>query len=135
MLRLGCRRRVLPRDGTDAPDHARPEHGCALLHGDDFRVRCRVAAAISLPKMFPMLMTAAGTVTAAKVFVLGAGVAGLQAIATARRLGAVVRAYDVRQAVKEQVESVGAKFVGLNLEAGASEGNGGYAKEMDEKFY
>src|SRR5439155_15361507 len=92
-------------------------------------------SAISLPKMFPMLMTPAGTITAAKVFVLGAGVAGLQAIATARRLGAVVRAYDVRQAVKEQVESVGAKFVGLNLEAGASEGNGGYAKAMDESFY
>src|SRR3989441_12845515 len=80
-------------------------------------------------------MTAAGTITAAKVFVLGAGVAGLQAIATARRLGAVVWAYDVRQAVKEQVESVGAKFVGLSLEAGASEDNGGYAKAMDEQFY
>src|SRR5438132_575547 len=92
-------------------------------------------AAISLPKMFPMLMTAAGTITAAKVFVLGAGVAGLQAIATARRLGAVVRAYDVRQAVKEQVESVGATFVGLSLEAGTSEDNGGYAKAMDEQFY
>ena len=92
-------------------------------------------AAISLPKMFPMLMTAAGTITAAKAFVLGAGVAGLQAIATARRLGAVVRAYDVRQAVKEQVESLGAKFVGLSLEAGASEDNGGYAKAMDEQFY
>src|SRR5256712_4685089 len=92
-------------------------------------------AATSLPKMFPMLMTAAGTITAAKVFVLGAGVAGLQAIATARRLGAVVRAYDVRQAVKEQVESLGAKFVGLSLEAGTSEDNGGYAKAMDEQFY
>ena len=87
-------------------------------------------AAISLPKVFPMLMTAAS-----KVFVLGAGVAGLQAIATARRLGAVVWAYDVRQAVKEQVESVGAKFVALNLEAGASEDNGGYAKAMDQEFY
>src|SRR5437667_11004187 len=92
-------------------------------------------AAVSLPKMFPMLMTAAGTITAAKVFVLGAGVAGLQAIATARRLGAVVRAYDVRQAVKEQVESLGAKFVGLSLEAGASEDNGGFAKAMDVQFY
>src|SRR5437667_1321693 len=92
-------------------------------------------AAISLPKMFPMLMTPAGTITAAKVFVLGAGVAGLQAIATARRLGAVVRAYDVRQAVKEQVESVGATVVGLNLEAGTSEDNGGYAKAMDEPFH
>src|SRR2546426_7827456 len=92
-------------------------------------------AAISLPKMFPMLMTAAGTITAAKVFVLGAGVAGLQAIATARRLGAVVRAYDVRQAVKEQVESVGATFVGLNLEAGTSEDNGGYFKGRGGGFF
>src|SRR2546428_9662486 len=73
-------------------------------------------------------MTAAGTIAAAKVFVLGAGVAGLQAIATARRLGAIVRAYDVRQAVKEQVESVGATFVGLNLEAGTAEDNGGYVQ-------
>jgi NAD(P) transhydrogenase subunit alpha len=88
-----------------------------------------------LPKMFPMLMTAAGTVTPAKVFVLGAGVAGLQAIATARRLGAVVSAYDVRAAVKEQVESVGAKFVVLDMEAEAAEGKGGYAKAMDESFY
>src|SRR3989442_11509363 len=80
-------------------------------------------------------MTAGGTIAAAKVFVVGAGVAGLQAIATARRLGAIVRAYDVRQAVKEQVESVGATFVGLNLEAGTAEDNGGYAKAMDEQFY
>ena len=80
-------------------------------------------------------MTAAGTVTPAKVFVLGAGVAGLQAIATARRLGAVVHAYDVRPAVKEQVESVGAKFVMLDVDAQASEDKGGYAKAMDEAFY
>src|SRR2546428_7988390 len=80
-------------------------------------------------------MTAAGTIAAAKVFVLGAGVAGLQAIATARRLGAIVRAYDVRQAVKEQVESVGATFVGLNLEAGTAEDNGGFAKAEDEEFF
>ena len=73
-------------------------------------------AASHLPKMFPLLMTAAGTLTPAKVFVLGAGVAGLQAIATARRLGAVVCAYDVRPAVKEQVESVGAKFVSLEVD-------------------
>lgn len=92
-------------------------------------------AATHLPKIFPMLMTAAGTITPAKVFVLGAGVAGLQAIATARRLGAVVSAYDVRQAVKEQVESVGAKFVSLPLEVGAAEDRGGYAKAMDEDFY
>jgi len=92
-------------------------------------------AASHLPKMFPLLMTAAGTLTPAKVFVLGAGVAGLQAIATARRLGAVVCAYDVRAAVKEQVESVGAKFVSLEVDAQGSEDKGGYAKAMDEAFY
>jgi H+-translocating NAD(P) transhydrogenase subunit alpha len=92
-------------------------------------------AASHLPKMFPLLMTAAGTLTPAKVFVLGAGVAGLQAIATARRLGAVVCAYDVRPAVKEQVESVGAKFVSLEVDAQGSEDKGGYAKAMDEAFY
>lgn len=92
-------------------------------------------AAVTLPKMFPMLMTAAGTITPAKVFVLGAGVAGLQAIATARRLGAVVCAYDVRSAVKEQVESVGAKFVVLDVDSGGSEDKGGYAKAMDDAFY
>ena len=92
-------------------------------------------AAMHLPKMFPMLMTAAGTLTPAKVFVLGAGVAGLQAIATARRLGAVVCAYDVRPVVKEQVESVGAKFIVLDIESKSSEDKGGYAKAMDEQFY
>ena len=92
-------------------------------------------AAETLPKMFPMLMTAAGTLTPAQVFVVGAGVAGLQAIATAKRLGAVVRAYDVRPAVKEQIESLGAKFVELPVEAKGSEDSGGYAKEMDESFY
>ena len=92
-------------------------------------------AADALPKMFPMLTTAAGTVAPARVFVIGAGVAGLQAIATARRLGAVVEAYDVRPAVKEQVESLGAKFVELPLEAAESEDRGGYAKQMDEEFY
>ena len=97
--------------------------------------RAVLLAATTLPKMFPMLMTAAGTVTAAKVFVLGAGVAGLQAIASARRLGAVVSAYDIRSAVKEQIESLGAKFVVLNIEAGASEDKGGYAKAMGEEFY
>jgi NAD(P) transhydrogenase subunit alpha len=92
-------------------------------------------AASTLPKIFPMLMTAAGTITAARVFILGAGVAGLQAIATARRLGAVVSAYDVRDAAREQVESLGAKFVALPLDAGASQDKGGYAKAMDEEFY
>ena len=97
--------------------------------------RAVLLAATSLPKIFPMLMTAAGTVTAAKAFILGAGVAGLQAIATARRLGAVVSAYDVRTAVKEQIESLGGKFVVLNIDAAASEDKGGYAKAMGEDFY
>jgi NAD(P) transhydrogenase subunit alpha len=92
-------------------------------------------AAEVLPRIFPMLMTAAGTLTPARVFVIGAGVAGLQAIATAHRLGAVVQAYDVRDAVKDQVKSVGAKFVELPLETGGSETAGGYAKAMDESFY
>ena len=92
-------------------------------------------AAESLPRMFPMLMTAAGTISPARVFVVGVGVAGLQAIATARRLGAVVRAYDVRPAVKEQVESLGAKFVELPLEAGDAEDKGGYAKRLEDDFY
>ena len=85
-------------------------------------------AAKTLPKLFPMLMTAAGTITPAKVFVIGAGVAGLQAIATARRLGSVVSAYDVRPAVKDQIVSVGAKFISLDVEATAAEDKGGYAK-------
>ena len=92
-------------------------------------------AADTLPKLFPLLMTAAGTIPPAKVFVLGAGVAGLQAVATARRLGAVVEAYDVRPSVKEQIESLGARFVMLPLEAGDSQTAGGYAKAQSEEFY
>ena len=92
-------------------------------------------AAEHLPKMFPMMMTAAGTVKPAKVMVLGAGVAGLQAIASSKRLGARVEAYDIRAAVKEQIESLGAKFVDLQLDAGDAEDKGGYAKAMDEAFY
>jgi NAD(P) transhydrogenase subunit alpha len=92
-------------------------------------------AAETLPRMFPMLMTAAGTVAPAKVFIVGAGVAGLQAIATAKRLGGVVRAYDVRPAVKEQVESLGGKFVEFQLETTTAENQGGYAKAMTEEFY
>lgn len=87
-----------------------------------------VMAAEALPKIFPMLMTAAGTLQAARVFIVGVGVAGLQAISTARRLGAVVSAFDVRAAVKEQVLSVGAKFVELPVDA--ADGAGGYAKEQ-----
>lgn len=97
--------------------------------------RAVLLAASELPKMFPMMMTAAGTLTAAKAFVIGAGVAGLQAIATCRKLGAVVSAYDVRPACREQVESLGGKFVELPLDASSSEDKGGYAKAMDEEFY
>ena len=89
-------------------------------------------AANHLPKFFPLLMTAAGTVAPARVLVMGAGVAGLQAIATARRLGAVVEAYDVRPAVKDEVHSLGATFLELPLEA--QEGAGGYAREQSEDF-
>ena len=91
-------------------------------------------AAASLDRMMPMLMTAAGTLAATRVLVLGAGVAGLQALATAKRLGAVTSGYDIRAAAAEQVRSVGAKFVDLGLE-GSGEGSGGYAKSMDESFY
>ena len=89
-------------------------------------------AAESLGKFFPMMMTAAGTVAPSRVLVMGAGVAGLQAIATARRLGAVVSAYDVRPAVKEEVQSLGATFIELPLET--QEGEGGYAREQSEEF-
>lgn len=92
-------------------------------------------AANALPRMFPMLMTAAGTISAARVFVMGAGVAGLQAISAARRLGAKVEAYDVRPVVKEQVQSLGAKFVELPLESADAQDKGGYAKAQDESFY
>ena len=92
-------------------------------------------AANQLPRMFPMLMTAAGTVAPARVFIVGAGVAGLQAISASRRLGARVEAYDVRPAVKEQVQSLGAKFVELPLESADAEDKGGYAKAQDESFY
>jgi NAD(P) transhydrogenase subunit alpha len=87
-------------------------------------------AASSLPRFFPMMMTAAGTIVAAKVLVMGAGVAGLQAIATARRLGAQVWGYDVRSAVREQVESLGAKFLVLDLGVADAEDTGGYAKAL-----
>ena len=94
--------------------------------------RAVLYAASTLPRFFPLLMTAAGTVKPARVLVLGAGVAGLQAIATARRLGAVVTGFDVRPAVKEQVESLGARFLELDLGAQDTETSGGYAKELDE---
>jgi NAD(P) transhydrogenase subunit alpha len=92
-------------------------------------------AASRLPRFFPLLMTAAGTISPSRVFVIGAGVAGLQAIGTAKRLGAVVEAYDTRPAVREQVESLGAKFVELPLESKDAEAAGGYAKAQSEEFY
>src|SRR6267154_583418 len=92
-------------------------------------------AAGELPKIFPMLTTAAGTITPARVLVIGAGVAGLQAIATARRLGAVVSAYDLRPATKEQVQSLGGRFVELPIEAKDSEDERGYGAAQDESFY
>jgi len=94
--------------------------------------RAVLIAAESLPKFFPLLTAAAGTVRPAKVLVLGAGVAGLQAIATARRLGAMVSAYDVRAAAAEQVESVGGRFVELDFDTTGAEGSGGYAAALDE---
>ena len=92
-------------------------------------------AADTLPRMFPLMMTAGGTLTPARVFVIGAGVAGLQAIATARRLGAVVEGYDIRPAAREQIESLGARVVELPMEAGNAQDEGGYARAMDEDFY
>lgn len=96
--------------------------------------RSVLIGAMTLPKYFPMFMTAAGTVLAAKVFVIGAGVAGLQAIATARRLGATVEATDTRPAVKEQVESLGARWTGVDTSESAQDA-GGYAKELSADFY
>jgi NAD(P) transhydrogenase subunit alpha len=92
-------------------------------------------AADTLPRIFPMLTTAAGTITPARVFVIGAGVAGLQAIATARRLGAVTSAYDMRPAAKEQVQSLGGRFVELPIEATDAQDAGGYARAQSEDFY
>ncbi len=92
-------------------------------------------AADRLPRLFPMLTTAAGTITPARVFIIGAGVAGLQAIATARRLGAVTSAYDMRPVAKEQVQSLGGRFVELPVEAKDAQDSRGYARAQDEPFY
>ena len=96
--------------------------------------KCVLLAANASHRMFPMNMTAAGTMNAPRVFVMGAGVAGLQACATAKRLGAIVEAYDVRPAAREQILSVGAKPVELDLDTGEAEGSGGYAKAQGEDF-
>ena len=97
--------------------------------------KAALLAAGALNKMYPMMITAAGTITPARVFVVGAGVAGLQAIATSRRLGAVVQAYDVRPAVKEEVKSLGARFLELDLETDGAQTAGGYAQAMGDEFY
>ena len=97
--------------------------------------KAAVLAADTLPRIFPMLTTAAGTITPARVLIIGVGVAGLQAIATARRLGAVVSAYDVRPAAKEQVLSLGARFVELPIEAKDAQDARGYATAQGEEFY
>ncbi|MGC1482486.1 MAG: Re/Si-specific NAD(P)(+) transhydrogenase subunit alpha [Candidatus Acidiferrum sp.] len=94
-----------------------------------------IVAADTLPRLFPMMTTAAGTITPARVFIIGCGVAGLQAIATARRLGAVVSAYDLRPAVKEQVQSLGGRFVELPIEAKDAQDARGYATAQGEEFY
>lgn len=94
-----------------------------------------IIAASFLPRFFPMLMTAAGTVAPAKVFIIGAGVAGLQAVATSKRLGAVVEAFDTRPVVKEQIESLGARFVELDLGGEQTEGEGGYAKQVSKELH
>jgi len=94
-----------------------------------------VLAADKLPRIFPMLTTAAGTITPARVFIIGAGVAGLQAISTARRLGAVATAYDLRPAAKEQVQSLGGRFLELPIEAKDAQDSRGYARPQDETFY
>jgi NAD(P) transhydrogenase subunit alpha len=96
--------------------------------------RAVLHSAFELPRMFPLNMTAAGTLKAAKVFIIGAGVAGLQAAATAKRLGAVVSAYDVRPDCREQVESIGARFVEVQLESDDAEDEGGYAKQQSDEF-
>ena len=97
--------------------------------------RAVLLAAISLPRVFPMLVTAAGTLQPAKVLVIGAGVAGLQALGAAKRLGAVTSAYDTRASAREQVESIGARFVELDLDTGDAEDAGGYAKAQSDDFY
>jgi len=97
--------------------------------------RAVLLAAAEIPKMFPMVTYAAGMLRPARVFVLGAGVAGLRAIATARSLGAVVEAHDIRPTSREEVESVGAKFVELQLDSNDTQDEGGYAKQMGDEFY
>ena len=121
LARGAARHGVLARAG--AAHHARPGDGRALVAGDArWLPRGARSPRASMPRIFPMLVTAAGTITAARAFVIGAGVAGLQAIATAKRLGAIVEAYDTRAAAAEQIESLGARFVELRARDGRRAG-------------
>ena len=122
-------------DGADAAHHPCAEHGRAVVDGDDRRLQGGAARGQHAAAHVPDADDGRGTIKPARVFIIGAGVAGLQAITVARRLGAVVEAYDVRPAAKEQVQSVGARFVELPLEAADAEDKGGYAKAQDESFY
>ena len=132
LVRRLAERRVTALSMDLIPRITRAQHMDALSsQATAAGYRAALVAAHALGKFFPMLMTAAGTIAPARVLVLGAGVAGLQAIATARRLGAVVQGFDIRPAAKEQVESLGASFVGLTLEE--AEGAGGYAREVSEE--
>ena len=134
-----------PGGGRTQARYARPRSGARISRAQGMDAlssqatvtgyKAVVLAADRLPKMFPMLTTAAGTIAPAQVFVVGAGVAGLQAIATARRLGAVVQAYDVRPAAQEDIESLGARCILLPLAPGDAEDQSGYAKELGGAFY
>src|SRR5437879_334041 len=135
LVRELARRRVTARSTDASPRITRAQPMDALSpQATVAGYKAVVIAAAALPKFFPMLTTAAGTIAPAKAFVIGAGVAGLQAIATARRLGAVVEAFDTRPIVKEQVQSLGAKFLEVDL-GETGEGTGGYAKELSEEAH
>ena len=130
----GARRHVVLR-GVDAANDPRQSMDALSSMATICGYTAVIIAADKLPRMFPMLTTAAGTITPARVLVIGAGVAGLQAIATARRLGAVTSAYDMRPAAKEQVQSLGGRFVELPIEAQDAQDARGYARAQDETFY
>ncbi len=135
-LRALAARRVTAFSMELMPRIARAQHMDALSAMSTVAgYKAVLIAASRLPRFFPLFMTAMGTLTPARVFVIGAGVAGLEAIGTAQRLGAIVEAYDTRPAVKEQVESVGARFVELTLDTQGAEDAGGYARAQSEAFY
>jgi NAD(P) transhydrogenase subunit alpha len=135
-IRALAARRVTAFSMELMPRIARAQHMDALSAMSTVAgYKAVLIAASRLPRFFPLFMTAMGTLTPARVFVIGAGVAGLEAIGTAQRLGAIVEAYDTRPAVKEQVESMGARFVELTLDTGEAEDAGGYARARSEEFY